>query len=189
MGLFGISQEERLLRMFGKGDPRAMQELCAQYAPYLSGVASRYVPGDDDLHDVLQESLIKIFTSIGSFEYRGKGSLKAWMARITVNEALHFLRKQQNSIFVDQPVDNLNVPDDDDEPPDPSALTDEQLRRLIGQLPPGYRAVLNLYAIEGKSHKQIARMLGIKPDTSASQYHKAKVMLARLIKQEIKKAS
>ena len=59
--------------------------------------------------------------------------------------------------------------------------------QLIGQLPPGYRTVLNLFAIEGKSHNEIASILNIKPATSASQYFKAKNMLAALAKQYINK--
>lgn len=129
----------------------------------------------------MQEALIKVFTSIQDFEYRGKGSLKAWLTRVVINEALIFLR--QNKRLNETDIDALpDMPEE--EPPDTSGLTPEQAKALIDQLPDGYRAVFNLYAIEGKSHKEIAELLHIKPDTSASQYHRAKNMLARIIRQQ-----
>lgn len=73
-------------------------------------------------------------------------------------------------------------PDIPDETPDTEGLSADTLNNLVAQLPTGYRTILNLYVIEGKSHKEIAQMMGIKPDTSASQFHRAKNMLARLIK-------
>lgn len=158
-----------------------MDVLYATYADYLTGVASRYIRQTDNLHDVMQEAFIKVFTSIQDFEYRGKGSLKAWLTRVVINEALIFLR--QNKRLNETDIDALpDMPEE--EPPDTSGLTPEQAKALIDQLPDGYRAVFNLYAIEGKSHKEIAELLHIKPDTSASQYHRAKNMLARIIRQQ-----
>lgn len=158
-----------------------MDVLYATYADYLTGVASRYIRQPDNLHDVMQEAFIKVFTSIQDFEYRGKGSLKAWLTRVVINEALIFLR--QNKRLNETDIDALpDMPEE--EPPDTSGLSPEQAKALIDQLPDGYRAVFNLYAIEGKSHKEIAELLHIKPDTSASQYHRAKNMLARIIRQQ-----
>ena len=53
---------------------------------------------------------------------------------------------------------------------------------MIRQLPDGYRTVFNLFVIEGRSHKEIAKILNIKADSSASQFHKAKKQLAKMIK-------
>ena len=75
------------------------------------------------------------------------------------------------------------MPDAD---PDVKGLSFDTLTGLIRRLPEGYRQVLNLYAIEGKSHKEIGEMLHIKPDSSASQFHRAKNMLARMIAEEKK---
>ncbi len=183
MTLFGINREQQLVKAFAKHDAQAMDRLYAEYAGYLTGVCARYIPNREDLHDVLQEAFIKIFTKISTFEYRGKGSLKAWLTRVVVNEALHFLRDKHTDLFVD--TDN-ELPDVPESPP-PNDLTSDQLMELIGQLPPGYRTVFNLFAIEGKSHNDIATLLNIKPATSASQYFKAKNMLATLVKQYINK--
>ena len=93
------------------------------------------------------------------------------------NEALQFLRGKNGNIV--NTADNL--PDYPDEDPDVDNLNAEELQQIIKRLPQGYRAVLDLYVVEGKSHKEIAAMLGIKPDTSASQLHKAKNALANMI--------
>lgn len=178
-----MNNEQHILQLFARGDSRAMDVLYAQFADYMAGVCTRYVPQPDDTRDVLQEALIKIFSSIGSFKYRGEGSLKAWLTRVVVNEALMFLRDKKKMLFVDS---EREIPDTPEEPPDTSGLTADMVDEALRQLPDGYRAVFNLYAIEGKSHKEIAELLGIKPDTSASQYHRAKAMLARILRKRKK---
>ena len=183
MNLFGTNREQQIIRLFAKGDARAMDRLYAEYADYLTGVCARYVPGREDLHDVLQESFIKIFMKISNFEYRGKGSLQAWMTRIVINEALHFLRDQNGKMFVDTVQEPTDIPAQE---PEVSGLTEEQLMNMIERLPPGYRIVFNLFVIEGKSHKEIAQILNIKPDTSASQFYKARNLLAKMIKEQQK---
>lgn len=181
MGLFSKDNEQKIVQLFRRGDASAMDCLYANFADYLTGVAARYITDDDDLKDILQEAFIKIFTTIDTFEYRGRGSLRGWMSRIVVNECLQALRRRQRSpilALADEPPDVADTPESD---PEADGITGEELTHLIRQLPDGYRTVLNLYAIEGKSHKEIAEMLGIKPDTSASQFHRAKNMLARII--------
>ncbi len=173
-----MNNERHILQLFARGDSRAMDVLYAEFADYMAGVCVRYVTQPDDIRDVLQEALIKVFSSVGTFKYLGEGSLKAWLTRVVVNEALMFLREKKKMLFVDSERD---IPDAPDEPPDTSGLTADMVDEALRQLPDGYRAVFNLYAIEGKSHKEIAELLGIKPDTSASQYHRAKAMLARLL--------
>lgn len=138
----------------------------------------RYVPDKDDVPDVVQEAFIKIFTSIGQYEYRGEGTLKMWLSRVTANEALGFLRRKGNITFTD------NIPDEPiDDEPDISQITNEALTEMIASLPEGYRVVLNLYVFGQMSHKEIADELGITPSTSASQYYHAKKMLADKIKE------
>ncbi|MFA6726876.1 MAG: RNA polymerase sigma factor [Prevotella sp.] len=175
-----IDKEQRIIRLFHQGNASAMDLLYAEYASYLTGVGFRYISDDDDLKDVLQESFIKIFTRISSFTYRGKGSLKAWMTRIVINESLQFLRHQQSSQIVR--MDSYDLPDLPEEEPELTGVSAEVLSEMIRRLPPGCREVFNLYAIEGKSHIEISQLLNIKPDTSASQFHRARVILTRMIR-------
>lgn len=183
--MFGISfrkstAEERLIQRVSDGDAAATEQLYRQYVRYLSAICSRYIGSDEDIKDVLQESFLKIFASIGDFEYRGEGSLRGWMARITLNEALKFLRACNRLNTVDIDDTNIDIADSDIKSED---IPTEVLHRFISELPDGYRTVFNLYVIEDMSHKDISALLGIKENTSASQLHKAKAMLARRIKQ------
>lgn len=132
------------------------------------------------LKDVLQESFIKIFTSLDSFKYRGEGSLKAWMAKITLNEILKFVRN--NSRLPIDSIDDKDMNIADGDSMETEDIPTDVLHQFIRELPDGYRTVFNLYVIDDKNHKEIAQLLGIKENTSASQLHKAKSMLAQKIK-------
>ena len=159
-----------------------MRRLYDEYSGYAMSVGLRYVPDRDDVLDILQDSFVKVFQRIGSFEYRGDGSLRSWIARIVANEALGLLRQRQRIRFTDQLPEE---PADDE--PDMTHISDDALNALIGRLPDGYRVVLNLYVFGGMSHKEIARELGISASTSASQFFHAKKMLARMINEYDKK--
>ena len=100
-----MKQEEQLVHDIKKGERTAMRRLYDQYSGFAMATALRYVPDRDDASDILQDAFIKIFQSIGSYEYRGEGMLKSWIARIISNEALGFLRKHNGITFTD------NIPD------------------------------------------------------------------------------
>ena len=178
MNLLWIDKEKHIVNLFRKGDPLAMNKLYMEYADYLTGVCARYISDEETLKDVLQESFIKIYTQIQRFEYRGKGSLKAWITRIAINEALGELQKDKH-LFV--PIQEPHIKDFPDEEPDTDGVDTDTLLSFIRQLPPGYRAVFNLFVVEEKSHKEIAEMLHIQPGTSASQFARARNMLAEMI--------
>lgn len=158
-----------------------MKMLYDRYVGYLTAVCARYIPDDDDMKDILQEAFVKIFRTMGSFTWRGEGSLKAWMSKIVVNDSLKALRRKKPLPL----SETLPEPIDEEEP----AFADvplDVIQGMIRQLPDGYRTVFNLYVFEDKSHREIASLLGIKENSSASQLHHAKAMLARWIKDYIK---
>eukprot|EP01041_Mallomonas_annulata_P031570 gene31570-53891_t len=76
-----------------KGNPIAQKELFEKFAPKILFVCKRYCKEAEDAEDVLQESFIKIFTSLE--KYKHEGSFEGWMRRIAVNCCLDFLRKQK----------------------------------------------------------------------------------------------
>lgn len=172
-----MNAEEQLIVAVSHGDRKAMRQLYNQYAGFAMAVGLRYVPNEEELKDILQDSFMKIFASVASFEYRREGAVRSWIGRIVANEALEHLRRSRRLVFTDEVPDAI-----DDGSPDMGGLSDEVLTRLIGQLPEGYRAVLNMFVFAQMSHKEIAQRLGISPATSASQYYHAKRMLARMIK-------
>lgn len=180
MILLWKDKEQHILSLFKKGDNRAMDKLYMEYADYLTGVCARYISDEDTLKDVLQESFIRIFTQISQFEYRGKGSLKAWLTKVVINEALMQLRKDKTFLVS---LQESGIGDFPDEEPDVENLGSDILFSFIQQLPPGYRAVFNLFVIEEKSHKEIAEILHIQPATSASQFLRARKLLAEMIQE------
>lgn len=177
-----MKAEEQLVHDIRHGDRAAMRRLYDQYSGYAMAIALRYVPDRDDASDILQDSFLKVFSSIGTYEYRGEGMLKSWIARIVVNEALGFLRHHSGLTFTDDIPDTAG-----DEEPDIRQVSDDKLAEMIASLPDGYRVVLNMYVFGGMSHKEIAAELGITPSTSASQFFHAKKLLAQMIKGYIKK--
>lgn len=179
MNPFKQIDEPTLLQRIAAGDEKAMQQLYDHYIRYLTAVCSRYVSNDEDVHDVLQDAFIKVFTAIDTFTYRGEGSLKAWLTRVVLNEAIAFVRRSGRMSYVELNDETLNVPD---EAPDTEGIPASVLHAMIRDLPDGYRTIFNLYVVEEKSHKEIAQLLGIKESTSASQYHRAKALLAQKIK-------
>ena len=174
MQLEKIDRERQIIRMFRRGETSAMDVLYAEYADYLNAVCLRYISDGNTVKDVLQESFIKIF------EYRGKGSLKAWISRLVINESLQQIRRKAAAKEMVVDTDMTGYPES---APVVADISEETIMEMIRELPPGCRAVFNLYVIDGCSHKEIGEMLDIKPDTSASQYHKAKAILARKIRE------
>jgi len=175
------NSEQRLVHELHDGSRNAMQNFYALYAEKLTAVAARYISNDEDLKDVMQEVMVGIFTNIHKFDYRGKGSLLAWTSRVTANKALTFLRQQKHFDFVKLTWDIVEEAGGSD--PEMKDISPEVLHECIRNLPPGYRAVLNLYVFENHTHEEIAQMLGIKRDTSASQLHRARKLLAKELKE------
>jgi len=158
-----------------------MRQFYERYADYLTAVCSRYIPEKADAKDVLQESFVKMFGALDSFEYRGEGSLKAWSSRIVVNTALKSLRKSGRLRYMEALPD---LPEESE--PEVDQVPAPVLQQFIQALPDGYRTVFNLFVFEKKSHREIAALLGIKEDSSASQFFRARALLARKIKQYLK---
>ena len=165
------------MQLAGNGDARGQRELYERYSGYLTAVARRYLGNEDNVKDVLQDSFVNIFNRIGGFSYRGEGSLRAWLTRIVVNGALRSLRSSKRLL----PVEGM--PDAPDEDPAVDDIPLDVLQGMIERLPDGYRTVFNLFVFEQKPHKEIAALLGIKENSSASQYLRAKACLAREIKE------
>lgn len=148
------------------------------FASSMLSVCFRYVNDMEIAKDILQEGFMKIFNSIDS--YQSKGSFEGWVRRIFINLSLEYLRKNdilRNSAQIDDPALDLL--------PDYSALDQisaNELLEIIHELPPGFRTVFNMYAIEGYSHKEIANTLGITESTSRSQFTRAKQQLQKRLK-------
>lgn len=164
----GITEE--VIRLAAQGKSRYVELIYRALSPVLFGICLRYSANRDDAEDILQESFIKIFNNLGRF--RHEGSFEGWARRITVNTALEFLRKK--NVYFEDIERGRGVADADDVE---DFLQAKELVALLNQMPGGYRAVFNLYVVEGFSHAEISAMLGISEGTSKSQLSRAKQWL------------
>jgi RNA polymerase sigma-70 factor (ECF subfamily) len=169
--------EEAILRGCVNNDAAAQRELYNQYSPKMLAVCYRFAHNREDAEDMLQEGFIKVFTQIHSFENRG--SFEGWIRRIIVHTCINILKKNKK---FNESVDlihanGIQVREDSV----PAIIQAKQVVECIRLLPIGYRTVLNLYAVEGYSHREISNMLDIEESTSRSQYTRAKAMLEDIL--------
>lgn len=179
-----METERQLLDAIQRGERAALRRLYDRYSGYAMAIGLRYIPDCDEARDVLQDSFVKILTSIGRFDYRGEGSLKSWVSRIVANRAIDYIKQHQRLQFTDEVPENIN-----EEEPEIGGVPPDILDSMIGQLPAGYRMVLNLFVFEQLSHRDIAQRLGITESASTSQLFRAKRMLQRMVREYIKQQS
>ena len=161
-----------------KGDRVAQRKLYDKLSGKMFALCLRYMGDRQSAEDILQEGFVTLFTKLDS--YSGGGMFEGWARKIFVNTALMSLRKN----------DAMKGSEDLDSAYNISADTTTQLQsigykellEMISTLPSGYRTVFNLSVIEGYSHKEIAKELGITEATSRSQLQRARMMLQNKLK-------
>ena|SRR5205085_8473150 len=155
---------------------KAQRQLYDLYKARLMGMCRRYTRSREDAQDVLQDSFIKIFSNID--RVGDVRTLEGWMLSIAVNTSIDHYHKHKKHEFFQYPEEQDEVAGDDDDKLI-SRLSDEYLVAMISELPDGCRMVINLFAIEGYSHAEIAERLSISEGTSRSQLHHAKYLLKK----------
>jgi RNA polymerase sigma factor (sigma-70 family) len=156
-----------------KGERKAQEVLYDLYHKKLYGICLRYTKDADDAKDVLQDAFVKIFGSLGSL--KNPEAIEGWVRQIAVRCSINFYNKQMK--------DRTHERSDQVEPASEdhinilSALNNEEILKCIQILPAGYQMVLNMYVIDGFSHKEIADQLGISENTSKSQLRSAKIKM------------
>ncbi|MBN8719097.1 RNA polymerase sigma-70 factor, ECF subfamily [Hydrobacter penzbergensis] len=158
-------------------DSAAQRELYNRFSPKMLSVCYRFAQSREDAEDMLQEGFIKVFTQIHTFQ--NKGAFEGWIRRIVVHTCINFLKK--NKKFNERVDLDYATMVEVREETIPSIMQARQIIECIRLLPIGYRTVLNLYAMEGYSHKEIGMMLDIEESTSRSQYTRAKSMLETIL--------
>ncbi|MGV3656414.1 MAG: RNA polymerase sigma factor [Chitinophagaceae bacterium] len=178
--------EEAILQGCLQNKAAAQKALYEKYSHKMLAVCYRYAHNREDAEDMLQEGFIKVFSQIHTFESRG--ALEGWIRRIMVHTCINILKKNKkfNESVELVHANMLQVRED----AIPSIMQAKEVIECIRLLPIGYRTVLNLYAIEGFSHREIGTMLDIEESTSRSQYTRAKTMLEDfLVKKNIMQKS
>jgi RNA polymerase sigma factor (sigma-70 family) len=152
------------------------QLLYEKYSPKMMGVSLRYCNSKMEAEDVLQDAFIKIFDKIKTF--KGEGSFEGWIRKVVVFTALKSNDKRVKK-FEPGDIDNVQEPSLDSKAV--SNMETAYLMNILQELPVGYKTVFNLYAIEGYSHKEIGKMLGVTDITSRTQYSRAKQYLLKIL--------
>jgi RNA polymerase sigma factor (sigma-70 family) len=166
------TSEETLLLDCQKGKAQAQKELYGLVSGKMLGVCLRYIKDRDEAEHIMIGGMVRVFDKIG--QYKNEGSLEGWIRKVMVNECLMYLRKQRVMFVSVEVADNQPALDFATLE---SELETQDLLALIDTLPPGYRTVFNLYAIEGFGHKEIGEMIGISESTSKSQLSRARNLL------------
>ena len=153
---------------------RKYQELFYKLlAPRMMAVCMRYAKDKDEAQDILQEGFVKLFRNLHT--YRGEGSLEGWIRRIMVYSAISRYRKARTMVLVDDFGDDSHVLTGTSR--NGNTLEAADILSLVQELPETYRAVFNMYAIEGYSHQEIGESLGISELLSRTTLHRARVVL------------
>jgi RNA polymerase sigma factor (sigma-70 family) len=174
--------ESQLIENCIKGERKSQKALYDQYSAKMYSICLRYSKNQMDAEDILQEGFVKLFNNLHRF--RGEGSFDGWVRRIFVNTAIEHIRRKNLNTTVGEGLENT-VADRQHNALD--SLYEKDIINSSKTLSDGYRTVFNLYAVEGYSHKEIAKQLGITESTSKSQFSRAKALLRSIIQNKSNK--
>jgi len=165
-------------------DHRYQKAFYEKYFGYALKIVFRYIYRYERAVDVTNDGFVKVFKSFKVFELKNDGELQrtlmGWMRRIMVNTAIDALRRSNMMPEIGALPDNIWEEPDTNEAAD-QKIWYKELITEIKKLPPSYRAVFNMYVIDGYSHQEIADQLGISVGTSKSSLSKARMHLQKYI--------
>lgn len=164
--------EHNLITALCRQERWAQQQVYEQYYGKMMGICLRYAGSRDEALDLLHEGFIKVFQNI--VRYKAGTSLPAWIRTIMVNTCIDYYRKTVRRRTED--ITEAHSFSNDD-PDVLSNLTEQEILAAVQELSPAYRAVFNLYVVEGYSHKEIGDALNITESTSRSNLVKARIKL------------
>ena len=178
-----ILTEEELALGCARQERGAQGELYTRYASRLYALCLRYIENREQARDLMHDAMIKVMDNFRSFRYGGEGSVWAWMSRVTVNMAVDKLK--ESSRFRQIPFDDVSGAEIENalEPDAESVerIPDGVLDKMIADMPDVRRTVFNMYCIDGFSHKDIAKALGISESGSTSILAKARASLRKAL--------
>ncbi len=174
--MFARNNLDKLIKKAAKGHQQSQMALYESFYGYCMSVALRFSESREDAKEIVHDAFIKAFAKLDTVD--SASSFKPWLRRIVVNTSIdEFRRKKTESYHLDVVEhDTIDLTEDALQ-----KLSAENLFAMIAELPPAYRMVFTLYAVEGYKHEEIAQKLGISVGTSKSNLSKARAKLQKLI--------
>ena len=163
----------------GSGNAGAQKEFFLRYCDSMLLLCMRYITNREDAREAMMDGFLAAYKNIKGFEWRGDGSLKAWLRRVMVNQCLSRLRKRQVRFEMADHIEDIHSHGQDENVT--GRLHAKEIIAMIHTLPDGCRTVFNLHVFEQMGHAEIASLLGISQNTSKSQLHRARALLKEKI--------
>jgi len=158
------------------GNRRSQKILYERFAEKMYSVCYRYSKNAHDAEDILQQGFVKIFSNLNKF--RGDGSFEGWIRKIITRTAITHINKNRKFAFQKSPDhsfedSSFNILD---------KLAEKHIVCLITKLPPGYRKIFTMHAMEGYNHREIAEILGCSEGNCKSQFYRSRTRLQKMLK-------
>lgn len=173
---------EQIIEGCRKGNAEARRELYTQYGGVMFGVVRRYVSDKSTAEDLLHDGFVRLYTNIN--DYRGDGSFEGWCRRIFVNTVMSHFRKN-NPLEGAEEVETISM----NRSAIPTAIEEmsaQEIKACVDELPPGYKTIFNLHAVEEYEYTEIAVILGISETTTRSQYLRARMKLIEIMEKRLR---
>lgn len=179
MQLSYIKMLDEIVEGCVKNDRLSQKRLYERFYGKMMAVCMRYASGRDQATEMLNVGFFKVFDTIESYKKKEGSNIEAWIYRVMVNTAIDHLRSEArhqhqdigHTVYAEHSGDVI------------SDMAVEEIMALINRLSPAYRAVFNLYVVEGYNHQEIGKLLGVSEGTSKSNLAKARARLQQMIKE------
>ena len=169
---------DELAAASAQGRASAQRGLYERLYPYGMSIALHYAGRREEAEEIIQDAFVKLFRQLN--KELPKGSVKAYMSRVVINTSIDLLRKRKRQLFTEEITDRSIAAAGSDRNTGDDRLQEAEIFRLLQKLPPAYRLVFNLHVLEGYTHPEIAKKLGISEGTSKSNLSKARKKLKHL---------
>lgn len=186
-----LRSEAEHIKGIQNGDRSVMQEVYEMFRKKMFGICLRYSNNKEEAADYLHDGFLKVFTEFSKF--KTGAPLEAWIATVIRNNTINQVRKKIRLVEKAFEDENYGILDDDIDETEQGQwmqrITPEEVMEYMNFLPVKYRLILNMYAIDGMTHAEIAAQTGMSEGTSKSQLSRARVKLIELIRNDYQKKS
>lgn len=171
-------KEQDIISGCKSGNRLAQKCFVETYSSYMFTICRRYIKREDIAKDCLQDTLIHVLKKID--KYKDQGRFKSWLSTVTVNKCIEQIRKEKRNLYSDVDI----LVDHGISETVSLKLEHDDIMKFIDTIPEQYRIVINMFLVEGYSHKEIGEKLGLSESSSRSVLSRAKKLINNAFKNE-----